>query len=149
MFDGWQDKHFQTASTGHGVLYFSHHYAVYTRYFNSSQPLQNFWHLVSKTTSSAGQEFISAIQAKNYPFYGTQFHPEKNLFEWRVDANRTANSVEIVQMLSNNFVRKARLSPNRYANQNDLLRELIYNYEAVIPPLTSSFQQIYVFSESE
>lgn len=55
IFLGWQDKHFQAASTGQGVLYFSHHYAIYTKYFNQSVPLSSFWHLVAKTTSSAGE----------------------------------------------------------------------------------------------
>ena len=27
--------------------------------------------------------FISAIEGKEYPFYGLQFHPEKNPFEWK------------------------------------------------------------------
>jgi gamma-glutamyl hydrolase len=151
MFNNWQDKHFNAASNGHGVLYFSHHYAVFTKYFNESQALTSFWHLVAKTTSSAGQEFVSAIQAKQYPFFGSQFHPEKSPFEWRVDANRTKESIELVQLLSNNFVLKARLSPNRFTNSTNLIRQLIYNYNTVPPASVyslQSFQEIYLFTEA-
>lgn len=88
------------------------------------------------------------MQAKNYPFYTSQFHPEKNPFEWRVDANRSLTSIEVVQLLSNNFVAKARLSPNRYSNPSNLYRELIYNYRSRIAPDTSTFQEIYEFMES-
>jgi carbamoylphosphate synthase small subunit len=29
------------------------------------------------------------MQAKKYPFFSSQFHPEKNSFEWHVDAIRS------------------------------------------------------------
>jgi anthranilate/para-aminobenzoate synthase component II len=29
-------------------------------------------------------------KAKDYPFYSVQFHPEINVFNWIVDANKTA-----------------------------------------------------------
>ena len=32
-----------------------------------------------------GLEFISSLEAKEYPFYGTQYHPEKNSFEWTLN----------------------------------------------------------------
>jgi gamma-glutamyl hydrolase len=43
-------------------------------------------------------------EAKDYPFYAVQFHPEKNLFEWKVAADRSDSGAEIVQILSNKFV---------------------------------------------
>jgi len=30
----------------------------------------------------AGRTFASVFEGKEYPVYGTQFHPEKNNFEW-------------------------------------------------------------------
>ena len=32
-------------------------------------------------TDQEGLEFISAMEHKSLPFFGTQFHPEKNAFE--------------------------------------------------------------------
>jgi gamma-glutamyl hydrolase len=32
-----------------------------------------------------GLEFISTLEAKEFPFYGTQYHPEKNSFEWTLN----------------------------------------------------------------
>ncbi|XP_023346461.1 gamma-glutamyl hydrolase [Eurytemora carolleeae] len=43
--------------------------------------MDTFWTPLSLNTDKDGLEFISTIEAKNYPFYGTQFHPEKNSFE--------------------------------------------------------------------
>lgn len=45
----------KAATEKSGVLYFSHHWAVYTSFFNNSQQLTKFWNLVAKTTSSHGQ----------------------------------------------------------------------------------------------
>jgi hypothetical protein len=43
-----------------------------------------------------------------------QFHPEKNLYEWRIAACRTDEGAEISQILSNKFVEYARANKNRF-----------------------------------
>jgi gamma-glutamyl hydrolase len=65
---------------GNGLLYFNHQWAVSLDTFNSNINLKNFWNLISTSTSPRNQRFASSIQAKTYPFYGVQFHPEKNPF---------------------------------------------------------------------
>jgi gamma-glutamyl hydrolase len=67
------------------------------------------------------------MEAKDYPFYGVQFHPEKNLFEWKVYADRTAN--DIIQMLSNKFVEQARKSQNSFANDSEFFEKSIYRHD--------------------
>ena len=37
--------------------------------------------MIAKNKDEHGLEFISFLEAKRYPFWGTQFHPEKNNFE--------------------------------------------------------------------
>lgn len=32
-------------------------------------------------------EFISTLEHKQFPFYGLQFHPEKDLYEWVTGKN--------------------------------------------------------------
>jgi gamma-glutamyl hydrolase len=54
------------------------------------------------------------VESKEYPIYAVQFHPEKNLFEWKVFADRSQNGAEIVQILSNKFIEKARASKNSF-----------------------------------
>ena len=44
------------------------------------------------------------IEAKNYPFFGVQFHPEKNIYEWKVFADRSEESIQVVQIMSNRFI---------------------------------------------
>lgn len=47
--------------------------------------LDKFYKPLATSVDDNGIEFIASIEAVNYPFWGLQFHPEKNSFEW-VDA---------------------------------------------------------------
>jgi len=62
-------------SKGQGIVYFNHHYAITSDYYNGNSQLKNFWNVVGTTTSSFNEEFLSIVEAKDYPFYGVQFHP--------------------------------------------------------------------------
>lgn len=99
---------------GQGVTYFNHVFAVSTAYYQSSQELKSFWEVTSTTKSSYNEEFISTAEGKEFPVFGIQYHPEKNLYEWKVKADRSLSGVEIAQILSNKFVDLARKSPNRF-----------------------------------
>lgn len=50
-----------------------------------------------------------------------------------------------MQILSNKFVEKARQSKNRWTDDADLRKQLIYNYKT--QGTTNSFTQIYLFHE--
>jgi gamma-glutamyl hydrolase len=131
---------------GEGIVYFNHGYAVHTSYFRSSSYLKNFWSLTSISTSRSSEEFVSTLEAKQYPFYAVQYHPEKNLFEWKVKAVRSDSGAEIVQILSNRFVDVARQNKNRFSSYEEFKKLAIYNYEA--HATTMSFTLIYTFAEN-
>ena len=44
-----------------------------------------FWNPLSFNYDSNNLKYLSTIEAKNYPFVATQFHPEKNIFEWALN----------------------------------------------------------------
>ena len=44
--------------------------------------MDKFWNPLSYNYDRYNLEYLSSIEAKNYPFVGVQFHPEKNIFEW-------------------------------------------------------------------
>ena len=41
-----------------------------------------FWRALSWNYERKGLRYVSSIEAREYPFIGVQFHPEKNIFEW-------------------------------------------------------------------
>jgi gamma-glutamyl hydrolase len=55
--------------------------------------LKNFFNILSNSYNVNKEVFISSVEAKDYPIWGSQFHPEKNPFEWRVPANHGLNAI--------------------------------------------------------
>jgi gamma-glutamyl-gamma-aminobutyrate hydrolase PuuD len=130
---------------GQGILYYNHHYAVTLPYYNTSPSLKQFWRIAATTTTSYSEDFLAVFESFDYPFYGVQFHPEKNLFEWKVPADRSESGAQIVQILSNKFVEEARKNKNAFANFEEFKALSIYNFKT--QPTKMSFIQIYVFNE--
>ena len=60
----------------------NHHYGIWTDHFKSTSSLSTFFDALSVNKDRNGDEFISTIEAFNYPIYGSQWHPEKNPFEY-------------------------------------------------------------------
>ena len=57
-----------------------------------------------------GLEFISTIEHITYPFYGIQFHPEKNIYEW-VDGKNIPhgkNATIVSQYFANFFIEEGK-----------------------------------------
>lgn len=77
------------------------------------------------------------MEAKNYPFYAVQFHPEKNNFEWKVFAKRSKEAIEVVQIMSNKFVEKARQNTNNFIDTDEFMKASIYNYHTEFPTTMS------------
>lgn len=51
--------------------------------------------------------FISTIEHHTLPFYGTQYHPEKNNFEWAIRLHgipHTSNAIRVSHYFSDFFV---------------------------------------------
>lgn len=98
-----------------------------------------------------GLEFISTIEHHSYPFYGVQFHPEKNLFEWVRNKNisHTQNAIAAAQYFSEFFVNEARKSEHRFKDAKTEDQYVIYNFK---PEFTgavgSAFEQAYMFPET-
>jgi gamma-glutamyl hydrolase len=53
-----------------------HMQGIATDTFQRNAKLSSFFDILSVDTDNNNHEFVSTIQAKNYPFYGFQWHPE-------------------------------------------------------------------------
>ncbi|KAE8279683.1 Gamma-glutamyl hydrolase [Larimichthys crocea] len=60
----------------------SHKWSVSMLTYNTTEELKNFYKVLS-TNTDGDTEFVSTMEAYDYPIYGTQWHPEKNAFEWK------------------------------------------------------------------
>ncbi|XP_066593668.1 chitobiosyldiphosphodolichol beta-mannosyltransferase isoform X2 [Prorops nasuta] len=112
--------------------------------FTSLENFPNFrilsWNLDSNRTT-----YISSMEHKTYPFYGVQFHPEKNIYEWKETKNypHSKSAVTVSQYFANFFIDEAR---KNYHNFENPINSLIYNFPTTYTRLKSSmYEQCYLF----
>ncbi len=98
-------------------------------------------------------EYLSSIKFKTYPFYGTQWHPEKPLFEW-LDKHigHTKSSIFISKIMSEKFTNECKKNTNTLKNEE----LLIYYYDlysrndvlSIIDPKHNTKENKSVFEQS-
>ena len=106
----------------------AHHSGVTPEAGANNKKFNEFYTVLSTNNGRQGKRFISTIEAKKYPIYGTQYHPEKINFEWVVEKEPIPHSYDAVvasQYFANFFVNEARKSTQTLENENNYL---IYNY---------------------
>jgi len=98
-------------------MYYNHHYGFSTKSFNSTSCINEFFELTATATDDRGTPFVATLESKKYPIYATQFHPEKNAFEWldSVVANHSMNAINAARAFADFFVNEARKNTNAFA----------------------------------
>nr|ALS04696.1 gamma-glutamyl hydrolase [Pseudodiaptomus poplesia] len=115
--------------------------------------MDRFWLPITISHDEDGVEFISTMEARDYPFYGTQFHPEKNNFEFPAKYPEIPHSREAVEVsiyFASFFVNDARKSQQTFPTNLELEQNLIYNHKPVFvgtEEINSGFMQIYIFDK--
>jgi len=95
--------------------------------YEATSALRETFKVLSTNLDRKGQEFVSSIEARVAPLYGTQYHPEKNIFEWGTYPNgqpyeviqHSFDAVRIAQAIANFFVNEARKNDNVYDLSKD------------------------------
>lgn len=98
----------------------NHEFGISPAHFRKYPALVEKFRITSVNTDSNGKPFVSTIEPKDperYPYYGVQFHPEKNAFEYGThpgtnipfeNINHSADSVYFAFHLASFFVSLAR-----------------------------------------
>jgi gamma-glutamyl hydrolase len=131
----------------HGVLY---------RSFAENPPLDEFFRVLTLSNDRKKILYVSTMEAKEYPISATQWHPEKNAFEWTRGENipHDLDAVLVTQAVANSFVNSARRNGHAPKSIEEEEELLIYNWSKNIVYTgkhagkeqgESSFDQIYVF----
>ena len=77
--------------------------------------------MLSTNKDRQGSEFVSMIEAFKYPIFGSQWHPEKNNFEWGTKLGpgaipHGADATAVSQYAANFVVAAARRSEHAFAS---------------------------------
>ena len=106
--------------------------------------------MLSTNVDRRGTAFVSTYEAKAYPFYGTQWHPEKNGFEFnpKEQIPHSAHAVSVMQWVANFLVAEARKNDHAFASTEAEQAALIYNYVTTFTGAKgSSFEEEYIWPQ--
>lgn len=138
-----------TALRTEGLTFNSHDHGLLVSEFESNDALNDFFDMLSFNRTPAGQVFVSTMEAKRYPFYGTQWHPEKNNFEWSLSSDYSnlphgPNAVLVSQATARFFVGEARRSRHVFpeARRDELIDSATLLYTGRGDWI---YEQVYVF----
>jgi len=111
----------------------NHRWGVSPAKFNANQYLPNFFDVLSTNVDRNGVEFISTMEAKKYPIYATQWHPEKPIYEWNIHEviDHSKASVYANQHTCNFLVEESLKSDHQFPTVEEETAALIYNYNPV------------------
>eukprot|EP00357_Protocruzia_adherens_P037013 CAMPEP_0115031240 /NCGR_PEP_ID=MMETSP0216-20121206/38411_1 /TAXON_ID=223996 /ORGANISM="Protocruzia adherens, Strain Boccale" /LENGTH=330 /DNA_ID=CAMNT_0002408843 /DNA_START=32 /DNA_END=1024 /DNA_ORIENTATION=- len=127
------------------MVYESHHQCVMESHFDKSESLKAFWTPITTSSGPDGHVYINHMEAKDYPFYGFQYHPEKNIYEWTTSGfiPHTPEAIQWTQFLADFLGGEARQSQQKFADSKVEAATLIYNYEPIYTD--NYFEQVYCF----
>ena len=96
-------------------------------------------------------EFVAGFEAHNYPIWGTQFHPEKNPYEWTrkyQNIPHSKDAIKVASFFADYFVEEARLNWHAFESRQLEEEYLIYNFNPEFTgrePIDFAMQQVYLF----
>jgi len=107
--------------------------------------LPNFFDILSVNEDRKGRQFISTVEAHDWPIYGSQWHPERQQYEFNTGEDglvHTFDSIRANQAVSEYFINECKKSDHQFSDLGQLDKMLIYNYPTYY---TGQSNQVYVF----
>ncbi|KIZ06309.1 gamma-glutamyl hydrolase [Monoraphidium neglectum] len=113
----------------------NHEYGIPPHHYQRWPLLGEWFNVLTTSKDRKGLEYISTVEAKKYPFTGTQWHPEKPTSEFgMIEVPHTLDAVRVGQHFANRFVDTARYSSHKPSSPEQELAVLIYS----TPPVFSA-----------
>jgi len=132
----------------------SHVNGIVPAMFDANEHLKKFFTVLSTNVDTKGKQFVSTFESKDYPITASQWHPEKNNFEWGSIGElkekaipHSANAVALSQHIANSFVNAARRNSHRFVPAGSEADFLIYKYKTGPDP-NGYFSEIYSWTRT-
>ena len=112
--------------------YYHHRQCMMMDKFQTTGLLNDF-NVLATNFDLDGVEYASLIEHKRYPFYGSQFHPEKFGFEWNpmISIERPESGNPFAQSLLNFFMREVEKNKHFFVDPGVLYKIEIDNYPSI------------------
>lgn len=124
-----------------------HHQCV-TKQSLKKASINEVFRVLSVNRDTKGILYVSSLEHVTHPFYGLQFHPEKNLYEWVTGKHIPHGNVatQAARYFAEFFVNEARKSDHFFMDTEEEQSLLIYNYRPIYTGRQNSmFEQTYFF----
>mmetsp|Transcript_26733 Transcript_26733/g.39584 ORF Transcript_26733/g.39584 Transcript_26733/m.39584 type:complete len:357 (-) Transcript_26733:3860-4930(-) len=120
-----------------------HRLGITPEKFLANEGITSMFEINSVNVDRDGRPFVSSMEARNidlYPFYGVQWHPEKNGFEYGIaegtaktffhpEIDHSSDGIRVSHELLSLFIDDARKSSHEYLDFDRF--PLVWNYEIV------------------
>ena len=152
---GSMDPDLVTALSKENITFNSHSHGLLLDEYGRNTALNSFFQVLSTNVAKAsgGEVFVSTMEAYNYPFYGVQWHPEKNNFEWSLkegsytNTPHSPNAVRASIETAIFFVQEARRSSHIFPEEEQ--SQLIYSAPILYTGPNWVYEQVYAFDPIE
>ncbi|EAR82410.1 class I glutamine amidotransferase (macronuclear) [Tetrahymena thermophila SB210] len=114
-------------------FYYNHKHGFSKKQFLENPKINQNFNCIAYSKDQKGKQFVSIAEGKVYPFYGTQFHPEKLQFDQSSKNNKqfTINQLRIAQHIPNFFYTECLKSNQRFDSAQEQQSLLIENHQPV------------------
>lgn len=135
------------AATRENITANFHHFGITPKTFYANEKLSTFYRILSTNHDRDGVEFISTMEARDYPIYAVQWHPEVSRFQWSSDFTypHSLNAIWMSQYVANFFVNEARKNANHFSDPKEEESAVIYNWPLTYTANISGYEQVYFF----
>ena len=130
------------------IAFNAHTQGVSPANFAAAPALSSRFNILGTSLDRAGKEFVATMEGKDgLPIFATQWHPEKALFEWPLDA------IEFIPhslaAVTNNYAAAAFFGAQTRLNSRVFSADsqLIYNFSP-LHNISDTFEQLYFFPQS-
>lgn len=108
----------------------NHMFGLPPPHYEKWPALRDGFHLLTTSKDRNGVQYVSSAEHKHYPFFATQWHPEKPPFEFGMtEIPHTLDAILVSQHLANVFIETARKSSHVPESPEQELELMIYNWK--------------------
>jgi gamma-glutamyl hydrolase len=97
----------------------NHKMGISPEKFNKSKGLREFFNVINISYDRNGKAFVSTIEAKNYPIYGVQWHPERKKNYYKLSVffkNELKKNNKIRHNLNSTKLKTRKIKCMKYSN---------------------------------
>ncbi|KAF5835633.1 peptidase C26-domain-containing protein [Dunaliella salina] len=96
-------------SEKHNIVLQNHMYGLPPDMYKKYPLLSEWYNILSTSKDRNGIEYVSTIEGKKYPFFGTQWHPEKPPFEsLSLSLSLSLEAIKVSHSLGSSFIETAK-----------------------------------------